>query len=152
MRLWLDVISMGDCSALLLLAFYASQAFYNDAKPVISIVDRLHASSRRTKHVGRGLKSPAVAAMCDPLLRLYANHQQTSRRIVAGLLTEHSLLLVDSKAEHESIEQSTICGGLEGALGELDMLFEDGYKSKGTLRHAVDVMGICYNWGGRGVV
>ena len=116
---------MEDCFTLLFLAFNACHAIYNDAKPVISTVDRSHASSRSTQHVGRGLKSPAVATMCDPLLHLYANHQQTSRRIVAGLLMVHSLLSADSQAEHESIELSTICGGLEGALGEVDMLFQD---------------------------
>lgn len=141
---------MGNCSALLLLAFYASQAFYKDAKLVISTVDRLHASSRRgTKHVGRGLKSPAVAA---PLLRLCANHQQTSRKILSGHLMVHSLLLLDVEAEHESIELSTICGGLEGALGTGGMLFEDEYESEWILRYVVDAMEICYKWGGRGVV
>ena len=106
------------------LAFNACHAFYNDAKPVISTVDRSHASSRSTKHVGRGLKSPA-AAICDPLLRIYANRQQMSRKIAAGLFMEHSLLPADSKAQHESIELCTICGGLEGALGKVDMLCKD---------------------------
>ena len=66
---------MADCFTLLLLAVNACYAFYNDAKPVISTVDRSHASSRNMKHVGRALRSPAAAAMCDPLLRVYANHE-----------------------------------------------------------------------------
>ena len=106
---------MADCFTLLLLAVNACHAFYKDAKPVISTVDRSHATSRTMEHVGRGLRSPAAATMCDPLLRVYAKSQQTSRKIPAGLSIEHSLLPADSQAEHESIELSTICGGLEGA-------------------------------------
>ncbi len=123
---------MADCFTLLLLAVNAFHAFYNDAEPVISTVDRSHASSRTMKHVGRGLRSPAAAAaMCDPLLRVYADHQQTSRKIAAGLSIEHSLLPAESKAEHESIELFTICGGLEGALDEVGMLLVD-MRAKGS--------------------
>ena len=46
-----------------------------------------------------------------------------SRNLAAGFSIKHSLLLADLKAEYESIELSTICGGLEGKLGEVDMLF-----------------------------
>ena len=89
---------MADCFTLLLPTVNACHAFYNDAKAVISTVDRSYASTRTMKHVGRGLRSPAAGAMCDPLLRVYANHQQTSRKIAAGLSIEHSLLPANSKA------------------------------------------------------
>lgn len=69
--------------------------------------------------------------MCDPLLRVYANHQHTSRKIVVGLTWEHSQLHADSKAQHESIELFTICGGLEGVVGEVGMLF-DGIRARGS--------------------
>ena len=85
--------------------------------------------------------------MCDPLLRVYANQQQMSRKIAAGFSTEHSLLPANLKAEHESIELSTICGGLEGALGEVDMLFEDiRDESERILRHAIHSVGIGCSW------
>ena len=89
---------MADCFTLLILAVNAYDAFYKDAKAVISTVDRSYASTRIMKHVGRDLRSPAAGAMYDPLLRVYANHQQVSQKIAAGLSIEHSLLPTDSKA------------------------------------------------------
>ena len=124
-----------------ILAFNACHALYNDAKPVISTVDRSHASSRITKHVGRGPESPAVTAMCvRPLAPRLC--QPSSTRYGRWLLGFRGSIVCSlpagAKAEYMSIELFTLCGGLEGVVGGGGAIWE--YEREGILWYAGHAM------------
>lgn len=69
--------------------------------------------------------------MCDPLLRVYANHQQTSRKIACRPFGTAQSAACQFEGSMSPLSCPLYVAGWRARFGEVDMLFED-IREKGS--------------------